>query len=102
MKVDTEAPSQPSIRTGEVELLEFLSQRRAWEYRDREVSCSEVRALVRGIGNGQADGDAAVAGAHLVVGKVNRLPRPAATITSRRQFVDKLLTNNYLSRICME
>jgi len=53
MPVNTELKSQPStIRTGEVELLEFLSQRRAWEDRDRDVTCSDVRALVRGIRNG--------------------------------------------------
>ena len=53
MTVDTEVASRPSpVRTGEVELLEFLSQKRAWEDQDREVSCSDVRALVRGIGNG--------------------------------------------------
>ena len=53
MTVDTEVASQPSpIRTGEVELLEFLSQRRAWEDRDREILCSDVRALARGMRNG--------------------------------------------------
>jgi hypothetical protein len=53
MTVKTEVTSRQSpIRTGEVELLEFLSQRRAWEDRDREISCSDVRALVRGIRNG--------------------------------------------------
>jgi hypothetical protein len=53
MTVDAEVPSRSSpIRTGEVELLEFLSRRRAWEDRDREVSCSDVRALVRGISDG--------------------------------------------------
>jgi hypothetical protein len=43
---------QSPIRTGEVELLEFLSQRRAWEDWEREITCSDVRALVRGIRNG--------------------------------------------------
>jgi len=53
MTVDAEVPSRSSpIRTGEVELLEFLSRMRAWEDRDREVSCSDVRALVRGISDG--------------------------------------------------
>jgi hypothetical protein len=53
MTIDTEVTSRPSpIRTGEVELLEFLSQRRAWEDRHREISCSDVRAFVRGIRNG--------------------------------------------------
>jgi hypothetical protein len=40
---------QSHIRTGEVELLEFLAQRRACEDRDREIGCSDVRALARGI-----------------------------------------------------
>jgi hypothetical protein len=53
MTVNTEDTSlQSSKRTGEVELLEFLSQSRAWEDRDREISCSDVRVLVRGIRNG--------------------------------------------------
>ena len=53
MTVNKGVTSRPSpICAGEVELLEFLSQRRAWEDRDREVSCSDVRALVRGIRNG--------------------------------------------------
>ena len=53
MTVDAEVPSRSSpIRTGEVELLEFISRMRAWEDRDREVSCSDVRALVRGISDG--------------------------------------------------
>jgi hypothetical protein len=53
MTINTEVASRPSpISTGKVELLEFLSQRRAWEDRNREVSCSDVRTLVRGIRNG--------------------------------------------------
>jgi hypothetical protein len=53
MPVNTEVTSRQSpMRTGEVGLLEFLSQRRAWKDRDREISCSDVRALVRGIRNG--------------------------------------------------
>ena len=40
---------QSPIRTGEVELLEFLAQRRACEERDREIACSDFRALARGI-----------------------------------------------------
>ncbi len=53
MAANTEIMTQKSpIRTREVELLEFLSQRRAWEDRDREIWCSDVRALVRGIRNG--------------------------------------------------
>ena len=45
------------------------------------------------------DGDAAVASARLVVGKVNPFIKSPPTFTSRGQFVDKLLTNNDLSRI---
>ena len=53
MTVSNEVESRQSpTGTGEVELLEFLSQRRAWEDRDREITCSDVRALVRGIRNG--------------------------------------------------
>ena len=53
MTVNTEVTSRQSpIRTGEVELLEFLSQRRAWEDRDRQITCSDVKALTRGIRNG--------------------------------------------------
>ena len=52
MTVDTEVKSrQSSIRTGEVELFEFLAQRRACDDRDREIVCSDVRALARGIRN---------------------------------------------------
>ena len=52
MTVDTEVKSrQSSISTGEVELLEFFAQKRACDDRDREVVCSDVRALARGIGN---------------------------------------------------
>jgi hypothetical protein len=52
MTVDTEGKSrQSSISTGEVELLEFLAQRRACDDRDREIVCSDVRALARGIRN---------------------------------------------------
>jgi hypothetical protein len=42
---------QSPIRTGEVELLEFLAHKRACEDRDREIACSDVRALARGIRN---------------------------------------------------
>ena len=42
---------QSPTRTGEVELLEFLSKRRACEDRDREIRCSDARALARGIRN---------------------------------------------------
>ena len=48
------------------------------------------------------DGDAAVASARLVVGKVNPFIKSPETFTSRGQFVDKLLTNNDLSRINRE
>ncbi len=52
MTVDTEVKSrQSSISTGEVELLEFFAQRRACDDRDREIVCSDVRALARGIRN---------------------------------------------------
>ena len=52
MTVNTEVASRQSpIRTREVELLEFLEQRRACEDRDRELACCDVRALVRGIRN---------------------------------------------------
>jgi hypothetical protein len=52
MKVDTEVKSrQSSISTGEVELLEFLAQGSACNDRDREIVCSEVKALARGIRN---------------------------------------------------
>jgi hypothetical protein len=50
MLVNTANRSRQSpIRTGEVELLEFLAQRRACEDRDREIACSDVRALAQGI-----------------------------------------------------
>ena len=52
MLVNTQDRSRRSpLRTGEVELLEFLAQRRACEERDREIACSDVRALARGIRN---------------------------------------------------
>jgi hypothetical protein len=52
MLVNTEGTLRKSpIRTGEVELLEFLEQRRACEDRDREIACSDLRALARGIRN---------------------------------------------------
>ena len=44
--------SQSPIRTGEVELLEFLSQRRAWEDWEREITCTDAKAFARGIRNG--------------------------------------------------
>jgi hypothetical protein len=52
MPVNVESTSQKSpTRTGEVELLEFFAQRRACDDRDREIVCSDVRALARGIRN---------------------------------------------------
>jgi hypothetical protein len=42
---------QSPIRTGEVEMLEFLSQRRACDDKHREIACSDARALARGIRN---------------------------------------------------
>jgi len=52
MTVNKEGISRQSpIRTGEVELLEFLSKRRACEDRDREIACSDAMALARGIRN---------------------------------------------------
>jgi hypothetical protein len=44
------SPKSP-IRTREVEMLEFLAQRRACEDRDREIACSDVRVLARGTRN---------------------------------------------------
>jgi hypothetical protein len=52
MPVNTKVTSPKSpTRTGEVELLEFFAQRRVCDDRDREIVCSEVRALARGIRN---------------------------------------------------
>jgi hypothetical protein len=52
MTVNTEGTSRKSpIRTGEVELVEFFAQRRACDDRDREIACSDARALVRGVRN---------------------------------------------------
>jgi hypothetical protein len=52
MSVNMKATSRkPPTRTGEVELLEFFAQRRACDDRDREIVCSDVRALARGIRN---------------------------------------------------
>jgi hypothetical protein len=52
MTVSKEVRSwQSPIRTGDVELLELLSQVRAWEDRDREITCSDAKALTRGIRN---------------------------------------------------
>jgi hypothetical protein len=52
MTVDTEGTSRKyPIRTGEVELVEFLAQRNACDERDREIACSDARALARGIWN---------------------------------------------------
>jgi hypothetical protein len=52
MTLDTKGTLPRSrIRTGEVELLEFFAQRRACCDRDREIVCSDVRTLARGIRN---------------------------------------------------
>ena len=52
MPVNMEVKSLKSpTRTGEVELLEFFAQRRACDDRDREIVCSDVKALARGIRN---------------------------------------------------
>jgi hypothetical protein len=52
MLVNREDTSRKSpIRTGEVELLEFLAKRRACDDRDHEITCSDVRALAQGIRN---------------------------------------------------
>jgi hypothetical protein len=52
MTANTEGTSRKSpIRTGEVELSEFFAQRRACDDRDREIVCSDVKALVRGVRN---------------------------------------------------
>ncbi len=52
MTVYTEDRSrQSTIRTGEVELLELFARSRACEERDREIACSDVRALARRIRN---------------------------------------------------
>jgi hypothetical protein len=50
VNVETTSPKSPT-RTGEVELLEYFAQRRACDDRDREIVCSDVRALARGIRN---------------------------------------------------
>jgi hypothetical protein len=50
MIVNVESTSRKSpTRVGEVELLEFFAQRRPCDDRDREIVCSDVRALARGI-----------------------------------------------------
>jgi len=52
MTVHVESTSRKSPTcTGEVELLEFFAQRRACDHRDREIVCSDVRALAHGIRN---------------------------------------------------
>ena len=52
MKVNVESTSRKSpVRTGEVELLEFLAQKRACDERGRQIVSSDVRALARGIRN---------------------------------------------------
>ncbi|HWO32970.1 MAG TPA: hypothetical protein VNO32_29590 [Candidatus Acidoferrum sp.] len=52
MRVNMEGtPRKTPMRTGEVEILEFFAQRRACCERDRELACSNARALARGIRN---------------------------------------------------
>jgi hypothetical protein len=52
MTVNVESiPRKSPTRTGEVELLEFFAQRRTCNDRDREIVCSDVGALARGIRN---------------------------------------------------
>lgn len=52
MTINTEDTSRKCpARTGHVELVEFFAQRRASDDRDREIVCSDVRALARGIGD---------------------------------------------------
>jgi hypothetical protein len=102
MTVDTEGKSrQSSISTGEVELLEFLAQRRACDDRDREIVFRRQSISAR---NQEcvAGGNSVVASARLVVGKVTPLPRACTAFTSRRQFVDNLQTTNDLSRRGLE
>jgi hypothetical protein len=53
MTPNAEGTSRKSpMPKGEVELLEFFAQRRAGDDRDRELACSDARALARGIRNG--------------------------------------------------
>lgn len=53
MSGNTESTSLKSpVRTGEVELLEFLAQRRACDKRDFEIAHSDARAFERGVRNG--------------------------------------------------
>ena len=52
MTLNVESQSRKSpIRTGEVELLEFFAHRRACDERDREIVCSDISGLARGIRN---------------------------------------------------
>jgi len=52
MPVNTKVTSPKFLtRMGEVELLEFFAQRRAYDDRDGEIVCSDVRPLARGIRN---------------------------------------------------
>jgi hypothetical protein len=52
MPVNVESTSRESLtRRREVELLEFFAQKRACDDRDREIVCSDVRALAWGIRN---------------------------------------------------
>jgi hypothetical protein len=52
MTVNVESTSRKSqTRAGEVELLEFFAQRCPCDDRNREIVCSDARALARGIKN---------------------------------------------------
>jgi hypothetical protein len=52
MTVNSEGTSRKSrIRTGKVEVLEFFAQRRACNDHNREIACSEARALGLGVRN---------------------------------------------------
>jgi hypothetical protein len=68
MLVNAEGTSRQSpICTGEVELLEFLAQRRACDDRDREIVCSDVGAVVASV--------------RMVVSEVTEAKFPASTIS---------------------
>jgi hypothetical protein len=52
MTVKMESKSRKSpIRTGEIELMEFFAQRRAWDDQNHEIACSDARAFMRGVRN---------------------------------------------------
>ena len=81
-----------------VELLEFFAQKRACDDRDREIVCSDVRAFGAGNQECVAGGDAVVASARMVVGKVNHLLRAHAPLL----LADNSQTTNNLSRTGLE